>query len=119
MSYSIDAFQPLLMQTLDALQQALDAVMKKTGDAKEADDEAEKLLETMKGHNAAMTKILLASPIWENVLQQVEQMVDWGSLSCNACNIGFHSNITLAAHKESVNHKKRAYALAMGHEGDA
>ena len=104
------------MQTLDALQQALDAVMKKTGDAKEADDEAEKLLETMKGHNAAMTKILLA---WENVKQKVEQTVDWGSLMCNACNIGFHSNVALAAHKDGVNHKKRAYALAMGHEGDA
>ena len=39
MSYSIDAFQPLLMQTLDALQQALDAVMKKTGDVNDVEDE--------------------------------------------------------------------------------
>ena len=112
MSYSIDAFQPLLMQTLDALQRTLDAVMRKTGDAKEVDDEAGKLLETMNRHNAAMTKILLASPIWENVLQQVEQMVDWGSLSCNVCHIGFPTNVVLAAHKDSVNHKKMAYAVA-------
>ena len=107
------------MRILDALQQTLDAVMRKTGEIQNVDDEAERLLETMNKHNAALTETLLASPIQQNVKQKVEQTVDWGSLMCNACNIGFHSNITLAAHKESVNHKKRAYALAMGHEGDA
>ena len=63
------------MQILDAFQQTLDAVMKKTGDVNDVEDEAEKLLETMNGHNTALTKILLESPA--NVLQDVEQVEDW------------------------------------------
>ena len=70
------------MQTLDAFQQTLDAVMKKTGDLNDVEDEAEKLLETMDGHNAALTKILLESPA--NVLQDVEQVVDFGNLDQQA-----------------------------------
>ena len=59
------------MQILEAFQQTLDAVMKKTGDVEDVEDEAEKLLETINGHKAALTKILLESPV--NVLQDVEQ----------------------------------------------
>ena len=51
------------MQILDAFQQTLAAVMKKTGDVKDVEDETEKLLETMNEHNAALTKILLESPL--------------------------------------------------------
>ena len=83
------------------------------------DDEAEKLLETMKGHNAALTEILLASPIWENVLQNVEQTVDWGGLRCIACNIYFNSNVQLVAHKQGVNHLNCARAMALELAGDA
>ena len=59
------------MQILDAFQQTLDAVTKKTGDVEDVEDEAERLLETINGHKAALTKILLESPV--NVLQDVEQ----------------------------------------------
>ena len=59
------------MQILDAFQQTLDAVTKKTGDVEDIEDEAERLLETINGHKAALTKILLESPV--NVLQDVEQ----------------------------------------------
>ena len=59
------------MQILDAFQQTLDAVMKKTGDVEDVEDEAVRLLETINGHKAALTKILLESPV--NVLQDVEQ----------------------------------------------
>ena len=100
------------------MQQTLDAVMRKTGEIQNVDDEAERLLETMNKHNAALTETLLASPIQQNVKQKMEQTVDWGSLMCNACNIGFHSNITLAAHKESLNHLRRARALALGQAVD-
>ena len=107
MIYSIDAFQPLLMQTLDALQQALDAVMKKTGDVK---DEAEKLLETVNEHNAALTQILIESPLpaVPPVLQE---------LMCNVCNIGFASNMILEIHSAGGKHIRRALALGPG--GDA
>ena len=50
------------MQILDAFQQTLDAVMEKTGEVKDADAEAAKLLETMNGPKAELTKILLDSP---------------------------------------------------------
>ena len=59
------------MQILDAFQQTLDAVTKKTGDIEDVEDEAERLLETINGHKAALTKILLESPV--NVLQVVQQ----------------------------------------------
>ena len=59
------------MQILDAFQQTLDAVTKKTGDVEDVEDEAERLLETINGHKAALTKILLESPV--NVLQVVQQ----------------------------------------------
>ena len=59
------------MQIIDAFQQTLDAVTKKTGDVEDIEDEAERLLETINGHKAALTKILLESPV--NVLQDVEQ----------------------------------------------
>ena len=66
------------MQTLDAFQQTLDAVMKKTGDLNDVEDEAEKLLETMHGHNAALTKILLESPANDLSLEQVGGQVEEG-----------------------------------------
>ena len=59
------------MQIVDAFQQTLDAVTKKTGDVEDIEDEAERLLETINGHKAALTKILLESPV--NVLQVVQQ----------------------------------------------
>ena len=103
------------MQILDAFQQTLVAVMKKTGDAKDVEDDAEKLLEAMKGNSAALTEIMLASP----VLQNVEQAVEWGSIRCNVCHIDFHSNVQLAAHKEGIKHKKGVRALALGLALDA
>ena len=127
------------MQILDALQQTLDAVMKKTGEV--MDDEAEKLLETMKGHNAALTEILLASPVQDveqavdidveqNMEQDGEHALDYGwyfqhahhqamAVMCNVCNIGFHSNVQLEAHKFAVSHKRMARALALGLAVDA
>ena len=51
------------MQILDAFQQTLDAVTKKTGDVEDVEDEAERLLETINGHKAALTKILLEPPM--------------------------------------------------------
>ena len=51
------------MRILDAFQQTLDAVMKKMGDVKDVKDEAEKLLETVNEHNAALTQILIESPL--------------------------------------------------------
>ena len=106
------------MQILDAFQQTLDAVMEKTGDVKDVEDEAEKLLERMNGHNAALTKILLESPT--NVLQGAEeQMVPpilqhavAPGLICNVCNIGLSSIATLVTHKAGGYHMKRAYTLA-------
>ena len=58
----------MLVQILDAFQQTLDAVMEKTGEVKDVDAEAAKLLETMNGPKAELTKILLDSP--PNVSQQ-------------------------------------------------
>ena len=98
------------MRILDAFQQTLDAVMKKMGDVKDVKDEAEKLLETMNEHNAALTTILLESPLpaVPPVLQE---------LMCNVCNIGFASNMILEIHTAGGKHIRRALALGPG--GDA
>ena len=50
------------MQILDAFQQTLDAVMEKTGEVRDVDAQAEKLIETMNVPKAELTKILLDSP---------------------------------------------------------
>ena len=62
------------MQILDAFQQTLDAVMDKTGEVKDVDAEAAKLLETMNGPKAELTKILLDSP--PNISQLLQDALD-------------------------------------------
>ena len=49
----------MLVQILDAFQQILDAVMEKTGEVRDVDAQAEKLIETMNVPKAELTKILL------------------------------------------------------------
>ena len=96
------------MRILDAFQQTLDAVMKKMGDVKDVKDEAEKLLETVNEHNAALTQILILQQAVPPVLQEV---------MCNVCNIGFASNVILEIHSAGGKHIRRALALGPG--GDA
>ena len=123
------------MHILDALQQTLVAVIKKTGDIEDGDNEAEKLVEKTIGHIAAVTEILLAPP-----MQQAVQAVDWGQadevgflqdapvapfaqllvhleplqdVMCNVCNIGFPNNVTLLYHKNGTKHRRKAHALGL------
>ena len=106
------------MRILDAFQQTLDAVMKKMGDVKDVKDEAEKLLETVNEHNAALTKILIESPLpaVPPILQQAVPPV-LQEVMCNVCNIGFASNVILEIHSAGGKHIRRALALGPG--GDA
>ena len=99
---------------LDAFQQTLDAVMKKTGDVKDGEDEAEKLLETMNGNKSELTRILLESPV--NVEQDVEQqVVDFGNFDpvgfhwCNVCHMGCNTNEQMRAHMHGASHKTKAH----------
>ena len=94
------------MHILDALQQTLVAVMKKTGDIEDGDNEAEKLLEKTIGHIAAVTEILLAPPMQEVEqavppnLQQAVQAVDWGQ----ADEVGFLQDAPVAPFAQLLVH---------------